>query len=70
MKCIVRPQFYLHKDGKVFGPGELVDWPADEPLPAPLERATQKKSKAKESTLHPIESDEPLEREQPADEQL
>lgn len=70
MKCIVRPQFYLHKDGKVFCPGELVDWPADEPLPAPLERAPQKKSKVKEPVPQPIESDEPLEREQPADEQL
>ena len=69
MKCIVRPQFYLHHEGKVFCPGELVDWPSDKPLPAPLERATQKKSKVK-ATPQPIASDEPLEREQPADEQL
>lgn len=34
MKCIVRPQFYLHHEGKVFCPGEIVEWPKDEPLPA------------------------------------
>lgn len=68
MRCIVRPQFYLHKNGKVFCPGELVDWPSDKPLPAPLERATLKKSKVKGSTPQPIESDESLETEQSEDE--
>ena len=32
MKCIVRPQFYLHHEGKVFCPGEIVEWPKDQPL--------------------------------------
>lgn len=68
MKCIVRPQFYLHHEGKVFCPGELVDWPSDKPLPAPLERAPQKKSRVKEPTPQPIESDESLETEQSEDE--
>ena len=44
MKCIVRPQFYLHHEGKVFCPGEIVEWPKDRPLPAPLQKYVKPKN--------------------------
>lgn len=44
MKCIVRPQFYLHHEGKVFCPGEIVEWPKAEPLPAPLQKYVKQKN--------------------------
>ena len=47
MKCIVRPQFYLHHEGKVFCPGEIVEWPKDEPLPAPLQKYVKPKTDSK-----------------------
>lgn len=47
MKCIVRPQFYLHHEGKVFCPGDIVEWPKDEPLPAPLQKYVKPRTDSK-----------------------
>lgn len=47
MKCIVRPQFYLHHKGKVFCPGEIIEWPKDEPLPAPLQKYVKPETDSK-----------------------
>lgn len=57
MKCIVRPQFYLHHEGKVFCPGEIVEWSKDEPLPAPLQKYVKPKNNS-ETALEPAQATE------------